>query len=1115
MSGDCLRPYRHLFAPLLSCLLMLTTLALPHVANANSGLESARRSLANAKVSDTDRATANALLDAAADHEAAASELTREIATLRAEATRQPARMAELQRALARDDSEALADWAARLPRNADAETLERLLQQERSIIEGLAADISATGETLAEVLSGPAQTATDIAELGQRADDLAEPVVAAEGENAALPAVRRAARASELRRVRAEIELRRLQQDTAIARQQLLELTIAELKDRQALHVARTERLQYEIADLGRRAIETLVARLAAARAEVAPESGMLDVLLTRNETLGAELIAENEALVADRNALVAHEAARELGAAALRESRARLELGTRNDEVGRWLWSERRRIPSETALQDQLDEARDALATVRLRLFGLGEDIRQLMNVPLATERTLAEYAALSEDGDETLPEASEVEPMLRDRAALLGLLKPLLERRLMALEQGEQALSERADTARDLRALLDRHLLWIASHSAIDADWLARIPVGLADLLKPSRYLTSWTLVLLELAQHPVRWGLGLVALLALLELRRRAPARIAAEATVTRDPTLDSYLTTARSLLWTVLAALPMPAALAWVGALLHAAGEPGRFTDSLGLALLALVPVTAGITLLHATVMERGLGHAHFRWVRPRRQALRAVVVPIAAIVLPACLLTRLAFNRNLELSNDVEARIAIVTAALAIAWALWYALAPHRVWNVRGQIMEPSRLRALLRVALPAGLAVIAALALTGYVYSAGLLLQAVLATFTMVVVLVITFGLVGRWLVLGEKRLRLKRQAEQLSGELSAAEPTASVPASAADSSESEITILTINRQTGRLLRALRLTVYAAGILWVWVDLLPAFARLDEIALWTLQETGPDGALMDVPVTLMALLLGLLVLTLTVVGARNLPGLVEIILMSRTHIDAPTRYAITSLLRYGIVIAGALVGLGMLGMRWSQLQWLAAALTVGLGFGLQEIFANFVSGLILLFERPFRVGDVITVGELSGRVTRIRTRATTVVDFENKEIVIPNKSFITGQLVNWTLSDTTTRVTIRVGVDYGTAPKQVLELLMQAAQEHPLVMAEPAPQSWFMAFGANSIDFELRVFVANLDHRLVVQNDLNIRIAGLFEEHAINMAYPQLDVHIRDMPKP
>ncbi len=122
--------------------------------------------------------------------------------------------------------------------------------------------------------------------------------------------------------------------------------------------------------------------------------------------------------------------------------------------------------------------------------------------------------------------------------------------------------------------------------------------------------------------------------------------------------------------------------------------------------------------------------------------------------------------------------------------------------------------------------------------------------------------------------------------------------------------------------------------------------------------------------------------------------------------------------------------ITGTVVGLQFLGMRWSQLQWMAAALTVGLGFGLQEIFANFVSGLILLFERPFRVGDVISVGDLTGRVTRIRTRATTILDFDNREIVVPNKNFITGQLLNWTLSDTTTRISIKVGVAYGTDPR-------------------------------------------------------------------------------------
>jgi potassium-dependent mechanosensitive channel len=300
-----------------------------------------------------------------------------------------------------------------------------------------------------------------------------------------------------------------------------------------------------------------------------------------------------------------------------------------------------------------------------------------------------------------------------------------------------------------------------------------------------------------------------------------------------------------------------------------------------------------------------------------------------------------------------------------------------------------------------------------------------------------------------------------------------------------------------------------------AGGLFWVWVPVLPAFARLDEITLWSVLETAPDGSSMAVPVTLAGVLLGLLALALMTVGARNLPGLVEIGLLSRTRIDAASRYAITSVLRYAIVIFGLLVGLSLLGLRWSQLQWLAAALTFGLAFGLQEIFANFVSGLILLFERPFRVGDVITVGEFSGRVTRIRTRATTIQDFDNREIVIPNKNFITGQLTNWTLTDTTTRVTIKVGVAYGTDPARVHELLLSVAHEQPLVLSEPEPKSWFLAFGASSLDFELRVYVANVADRLPVQDALNTRIAALFAEHGIVIAFPQLDLHVRELPLP
>src|SRR5690606_2239748 len=200
-------------------------------------------------------------------------------------------------------------------------------------------------------------------------------------------------------------------------------------------------------------------------------------------------------------------------------------------------------------------------------------------------------------------------------------------------------------------------------------------------------------------------------------------------------------------------------------------------------------------------------------------------------------------------------------------------------------------------------------------------------------------------------------------------------------------------------------------------------------------------------------------------------------------------------------------------VGLGLLGLRWGQLQWLAAALTVGLGFGLQEILANFVSGLILLLERPFRAGDVITVNNLDGAVTRTRTRATTILDFDNEEIVVPNKSFITGQLVNWTLSDETTRIVVKVGVDYGTDPALVHRLLMQAATENPRVLETPPPRSWLLEFGANSLDFELRVFVGGIIDRLAVRNELNVRLVELFAENGVGFAFPQLDVHVRDLP--
>lgn len=182
----------------------------------------------------------------------------------------------------------------------------------------------------------------------------------------------------------------------------------------------------------------------------------------------------------------------------------------------------------------------------------------------------------------------------------------------------------------------------------------------------------------------------------------------------------------------------------------------------------------------------------------------------------------------------------------------------------------------------------------------------------------------------------------------------------------------------------------------------------------------------------------------------------------------------------------------------------------MAAALTFGLAFGLQEIFANFVSGLILLIERPVRVGDLVTVGDVEGWVTRIRFRATTILDADRRELIVPNKDFITGRLINWTLTDPITRVRIPVGVAYGADTKLVRELLQAAACECELALKDPKPRAFFQRFGESSLDFELRVFIADRQFAPDLVHDLHCRIEEKLRAHAIEIPYPQRDLHLR-----
>jgi potassium efflux system protein len=240
-----------------------------------------------------------------------------------------------------------------------------------------------------------------------------------------------------------------------------------------------------------------------------------------------------------------------------------------------------------------------------------------------------------------------------------------------------------------------------------------------------------------------------------------------------------------------------------------------------------------------------------------------------------------------------------------------------------------------------------------------------------------------------------------------------------------------------------------------------------------------------------------------------TIVAVRRLPALLEIVLLHRLELSAADRFTITTLSRYAIAMIGTVVVFNALGGNWSEIQWLIAALGVGIGFGLQEIVANFISGLIILFERPLRVGDAVTVGDVEGVVSKIQIRATTITTWDRRELLVPNKEFITGRLLNWSLSDPITRIEVPVGVDYGADIKLAMRLMAEVADRHEHVLKEPKPVVLFQSFGDNSLLLSLRCFVGSIDYRLGTRSELHDLINDRFREAGISIAFPQRDVHL------
>ncbi|SEB39411.1 Small-conductance mechanosensitive channel [Nitratireductor aquibiodomus] len=255
---------------------------------------------------------------------------------------------------------------------------------------------------------------------------------------------------------------------------------------------------------------------------------------------------------------------------------------------------------------------------------------------------------------------------------------------------------------------------------------------------------------------------------------------------------------------------------------------------------------------------------------------------------------------------------------------------------------------------------------------------------------------------------------------------------------------------------------------------------------------------------------SIIGILTGILVFVVGYFVTRWFQSWLDGKVMARSRMDSGVRNSIRTGIGYvGLVIA-ALIGISAAGINLSNLALVAGALSLGIGFGLQNIVSNFVSGLILLAERPFKAGDWIVAGGVSGTVKKISVRATEIETFQRQSVILPNSELINAAVGNWTHRNKLGRMEIPIGVAYGSDVRRVHEILLEIAKSHPLVLKNPEPFVLFAGFGDSSLDFEIRVYLSDILMQLNVQNDIRFAIVDAFEAEGIEIPFPQRDIHVR-----
>ena len=260
-------------------------------------------------------------------------------------------------------------------------------------------------------------------------------------------------------------------------------------------------------------------------------------------------------------------------------------------------------------------------------------------------------------------------------------------------------------------------------------------------------------------------------------------------------------------------------------------------------------------------------------------------------------------------------------------------------------------------------------------------------------------------------------------------------------------------------------------------------------------------------------PITVATLLVTALILVASWWASRWVQGIFKRRLFPRLRLDSGLEFSILRFAHYAVMSVGTLVALQTLHVDLTGLAVVAGILSVGIGFGLQNLAGNFISGIILLIERPITVGDHVTVGDTDGEVRAINMRSTKIVTNDNISIIVPNSEFVSGRVVNWSLGDPRLRVRVAVGVSYSSDVTRVSRVLLDVARRHPDLLEDPPAEVWLVRFGPSSLDFELLVWIADPRHKDAVTSTLHYAIRAAFLENGIDIPLPQHEVTVRSAP--